>query len=306
MSVLRTYTTGFYNTLMSAAEAKKLKLFLGEKWMLTLPDGDKLCLLVNEPIVEAKNEVIVVVHGLAGAATDPSAVAVAQKFLSEGYHVVRMNMRGSGHGAGYARNIYHAGRDEDLDAVVQAVKARYPLFPLSMVAMSLSANIMFRYLANDKTKIVQRSVALSPVIDLEPASKRLSNIYFGLVNKNVMSILKSYFVKRQRAFSDTKVPNWKIINKMDAFDELFIAPELGFKNAKEYYSTMTALPLIKNIEHPWRVVLSLDDPIAFSEKKFFSKEFPNNSTILRSGGHLFMKKQGGLGEVAFKSFKQMT
>jgi predicted alpha/beta-fold hydrolase len=305
MSVLRTYTTGFYNTLLFAAEARKLKLFHGEKWMLDLPDGDRLCLLINEPEQKVKNHVVIVVHGLAGAAMDPSTVSIAQKFLEEGYHVVRMNLRGAGGGAGHARNIYHAGRDGDLESVVHACAARFPGFEISMIAMSLSSNMLFRYLATkESAALLSKSIALSPVIDLEPGSKRVSNAYFGLVNKAVMSMLKSYFIKRKRAFADTSVPDWNIIRKMDEFDELFIAPELGFKNAKDYYAATTALPLLNQIDKPWHIVLSLDDPIAYSEKKIFAKQYPKNSTILRSGGHLFMKKHGGLGEVAFKSFSE--
>lgn len=306
MSLLRTYTTGIYNTWQAVSDAKKLKLFLGEKWFLKLADGDVLCLLVNEPLENIKNHVVIVIHGLAGAAMDPSVVAVTQKFLTQGYHVVRMNMRGSGHGAGYAKQIYHAGKDDDFEAVVNAVSARYPAMQVSMIAMSLSSNMMFRYLARSEAQILNRAVALSPVIDLKRSSNRISSAYMGMVNKTVMSLLKSYFVKRKRAFADTSVPDWQRIKKLYQFDELFIAPELGFKSARDYYESSTALPFIGEAKVPWRAVISLDDPIAISEKKIFPGKFPKNSVILQSGGHLYLKKHGGLGEVALRTFENIS
>jgi len=306
MSVFRTYTTGFYNTLKFASEAKSLRLFQGEKWILDLPDQDKLCLYINTPAEDSKKHVIIVIHGLAGAAMDPSVVSVTEKFLKEGYPVVRMNLRGSGAGAGLARHFYHAGRDEDLVSVVKGVLERFPGHSISMVGMSLSSNIMFRYLAKEKSSKLSCAIALSPVIDLQSGSEKLSSVYFGMINNVVLSILKSYFIKRKRAYNDVNLPDWNVIKKMWQFDDLFIAPECGFKNAEEYYSATSALPYLKSIKANWKAVLCLDDPIASAEKKFLPRDFPDNSVILPSGGHLYMGKYGGLGEVAYKIFKEMA
>ncbi|MEZ4816103.1 MAG: alpha/beta fold hydrolase [Bdellovibrionota bacterium] len=305
MNWLRTQTTGLYNTWSSVKDTKNMKLFLGEKWYLDLPDGDRLCLLVNVPNTAiTKDDVIVVVHGLAGAATDPSVVHIAEKFLSEGHIVVRVNLRGSGHGAGLAKNIYHAGHDIDFESVVAAVAERFNDKRVVLVGMSLSCNMMFRYLAKNLDAPVSRALALSPVVDLPIASQKLSHAYLGMINKSVLSFLKSYFVKRKRAFADTTVPDWDRIKKFYEFDELYIAPLFGFKSVADYYSSTTALPLIGDVKTPWTAVLSLDDPIAVSEKRIFKKKFAKNTIVLPSGGHLYFKKYGGLGEVAYKVFSQ--
>lgn len=282
-----------------------MKLFLGEKWFLNLPDGDQLCLLVNHPEGTPHQEVVIAIHGLAGAATDPSVVSVAQKFLAKGHIVVRVNLRGSGHGAGLARNIYHAGRDEDLLNVVEAVSQRFPQNSISMVAMSLSSNMMFRYLAKNLDNPIKRAVALSPVVDLKIASKRLSHAYFGTINSSVLTILKTYFTKRKRAFDDSDIPDWSKIKRFYEFDELFVAPLFGFKNVGDYYESASALPFIPEIRTPWKAVVSLDDPIATSEKKIFINKYPRNTIILPSGGHLYFKNRGGLGQVAYNTFENL-
>jgi predicted alpha/beta-fold hydrolase len=306
VSILRTYTTGLYHTWKSTLDNKSMKLFLGEKCYVDLPDGDRLCLLINYPEQkDLSKELIIAIHGLAGAATDPSVVSVAEKFLSEGHVVVRMNLRGSGHGAGLARNIYHAGRDDDMAQVVEAVSVLFPEYKISMVAMSLSSNMMFRYLAKNPENIIQRAIAMSPVVDLPMASRKLSHAYFGMINKSVLSMLKSYFVKRKRAFADTTVPDWTKIKKFYHFDRDFVAPQFGFENVNDYYKSATAIPFIPEIRTPWKAVISLDDPIAVSEKHLFKKNFSRNTIILPSGGHLYFKNFGGLGEVAYNTFDKM-
>lgn len=283
-----------------------MKLFLGEKWIVDLLDGDQLCLLVNYPEGAPKKELILVVHGLAGAATDPSVVNVAEKFLSEGHIVVRMNLRGSGHGAGLARKIYHAGRDEDFLEVVNALLKRFPSNTISIVGMSLSSNMMFRYLAKNPNAPVERAVALSPVVDLKVASKKLSSAYLGMINKAVLNVLKSYFTKQKRAFGEIPTPDWSKIKRFHQFDSLYVAPMFGFKSADEYYNTATAIPYIPEIRTPWKAVVTLDDPIAVSEKKIFKDNFSKNAIVFPSGGHLYLKNRGGIGEVAYQSFLKFS
>lgn len=279
-----------------------MRLFMGEKWFVELSDGDRLCLLVNYPEGTPKEEVILAVHGLAGAATDPSVVSVTEKFLQQGHIVVRMNLRGSGHGAGFAKRIYHAGRDEDFVTVVDEIMKKFPKHSVSMVAMSLSSNMMFRYLAKNPENPIQRAIALSPVVDLKVASKKLSNAYFGMINKAVINILKSYFTKQNRAFSEIAMPDWSKIKRFYQFDAQYVAPMFGFKTVNEYYETATAIPFIPEIRTPWKAVVTLDDPIAVSEKRIFKKNFSKNTIVLPSGGHLYLKNHGGLGEVAYQTF----
>lgn len=279
-----------------------MKLFMGDKWIVDLMDGDQLCMLVNYPEEAPKKELVLVVHGLAGAATDPSVVNIAEKFLSEGHIVVRMNLRGSGHGAGLARNIYHAGRDEDFVEVIAAISAKFPQHSISIVAMSLSSNMMFRYLAKNPQTVVERAVALSPVVDLKVASKKLSNAYFGMINKSVLNVLKSYFTKQKRAFAEIPTPDWSKIKRFHQFDSYYVAPMFGFKNANEYYDMATAIPFIPEIQTPWKAVITLDDPIAVSEKKIFQKNFSENTIVYPTGGHLYLKNRGGIGEVAYQTF----
>ena len=74
----------------------------------------------------------VLVHGLAGCADANYVVRVSRLLLELGIRVVRVNLRGSGDGFGLARQIYHAGRSDDLRQVVRWLHARAPGSPIAL------------------------------------------------------------------------------------------------------------------------------------------------------------------------------
>ncbi len=300
MSLIRTYTSGIWNTVGSAYEMQKKSRYLGELWHLKLSDGDTLCSLINYPTEEKFKQIIVVVHGLAGSALEPTSVSVAKKFVSMGYPVIRVNLRGAGHGAGLSKHIYHAAND-DIEIVIQELRKKYPGYQITLVCMSLSGNLMFRYLSTKGSLQIKNAIALSPVVDVSSASRSVSSAYWGIINKSVLQTLKKYFYKRLKSFPQIKSPDWKQIKTLYDLDNKFVCQELGLRNAEEYYEYASALPLLDKAHVPWKVVLALDDPISTKEKKIF-KKYKENSIWLPHGGHLYFKNSGGQGEVAFKAF----
>ncbi len=300
MSLLRTYTSGIWNTVGSALEMRTKSRFMGDLWHLKLTDGDSICSLLNFPHVELHKQVIVIVHGLAGSALEPTSVSVAKKFLSEGYPVIRVNLRGAGQGAGLSKNIYHAAKDDDIEYIVQEVSKKFPEYKITLVCMSLSANLMFRYLASKNSLLLKNAIALSPVVDVASASRSVSNAYWGTINKSVLRTLKKYFYKRSKNYPQLRSPDWSLINTLYDLDNLFVCHELGLKNAKEYYEYSSSVSLLAKANVPWKIVLALDDPISISEKVIF-KKFKANSLLFPQGGHLYFKKLGGQGELAFRA-----
>ncbi len=82
---------------------------------VALPDGDRLLVLESVPEGwEPRMPAAVLVHGLAGCADANYMGRLSQRLIALGIRVVRMNLRGSGDGFGLARQIYHAGRSDDL------------------------------------------------------------------------------------------------------------------------------------------------------------------------------------------------
>ena len=68
-------------------------------------------------------------------------------FITLGIRVVRINLRGAGSGFGLARGIYHAGRSDDLRAVVTWLERRVNGSPIALVGFSLGGNLVLKLAA---------------------------------------------------------------------------------------------------------------------------------------------------------------
>src|SRR5262245_47848128 len=105
---------------------------------LALDDGDRLLLLESTPPGWGPTRpTAMLVHGLAGCAEAPYMVRLGVRLVRLGIRVVRVNLRGAGAGFGLARGIYHAGRSEDLHAVLGWLNRRAGGPPIALVGFSL-------------------------------------------------------------------------------------------------------------------------------------------------------------------------
>ena len=105
---------------------------------MALADGDRLVLLESPPPGwEPTRPTAMLVHGLAGCAESPYMIRLGARLVDMGIRVVRVNLRGAGRGFGLARGIYHAGRSEDLKAVVNWLGSRDDRSPIAAVGFSL-------------------------------------------------------------------------------------------------------------------------------------------------------------------------
>ncbi len=57
------------------------------------------------------------------------------------------------------------------------------------------------------------------------------------------------------------VSKLSLVNGLRSFDELYTAPDAGYRTALEYYTGASALPLLKRIRIPTLIIAAQDDPI---------------------------------------------
>src|SRR5579859_3461103 len=83
--------------------------------IVRLADGDALVLHNNTPAGWKEGDpLVLLVHGLSGSHRSPHIRRLAALFLARRARVVRMDLRGAGHGLPLARRCYHAGRSDDV------------------------------------------------------------------------------------------------------------------------------------------------------------------------------------------------
>ncbi|MGE3999660.1 MAG: YheT family hydrolase [Planctomycetaceae bacterium] len=231
-----------------------------------LADGDRLVVHEDCPTAwQPPDPAAVMLHGLCGSAASSYMSRIAGKLIQAGQRTFRVDMRGCGAGHGLAAHPYHAGRSDDLAAVVEFVAGLCPASPIVLVGFSLGGNILLKWLGEQGTnppQVVTRAVAVNPPVDLQTCTNHLSSFWGGFYDRHFAWLLC-------RQIRNT--PHWRAAlpaawsagrpRRLVDFDETFTAPRAGFGSAADYYHHSSAARVIDRIAVPTLVLASCDDPV---------------------------------------------
>jgi predicted alpha/beta-fold hydrolase len=266
---------------------------------VALPDGDRLALEVSTPRRWRPDDAtVVMIHGLCGSARSPYLVRLSRKLHRRGVRSVRMNLRGCGAGRGHARNPYHSGRSEDALEVLRELRREAPLSPLTLVGFSLGGNIALKLageLGTAASGLLAQVVAVCPPVDLPACSRRLSAPQNRFYERLFVRLLRKDAVERHARFPDLPAPSLPPKLSLTEFDELYTAPQCGFRGAADYYARASAAPLLPRVAVPCRILYAADDPIIDSSG-LECLPLPGNVVLARTdaGGHLGFLAMPGL------------
>jgi predicted alpha/beta-fold hydrolase len=260
---------------------------------LSLADGDKILLHVNGPRPRAEQPatpapIVALLHGLGGSCESDYILRITHKLNGLGYTVVRFNHRGCAPGGErLARRIYHAARTDDIEALVAYAGQRWAGRPLLLVAFSLSANMLLRYLGAYDTSSVAAAMAVCPPVDLEQCSLALARKDNWHLDRYYTRRLVQTAAHRERLFPDEPPAAFPERMSLRLFDELYTAPRGGFESRLHYYEAASAKHVVAHIQTPTVVVAAADDPI-IPEDSFAGVTFSPAVTVQmeRTGGHM--------------------
>jgi len=241
----------------------------------------------------------ILMHGLSGCHQSGYMVRCASKLLQRGVRTFRLDHRGCGAGETLARYPYHAGRTDDVAAIVNSVEKICPDSPISLVGFSLSGNLLLRYLGQHPESLplcLFRAVAVCPPVDLQQCTDYMSQTSAG-------QRYDWYFTRRLIA-QVVNSPMWRDTlplagvqhapRRLFEFDELFTAPASGFDSAHHYYSEASSRDHLHRIRVHTTILASSDDPVV-DPRPLQSVRLPENVQLLlsRHGGHLgFIGRSG--------------
>lgn len=260
---------------------------------IDLGDGDRLRVLDTTPEGwRAGAPAALLVHGLASSAEAPYILRMARRLNGLGVRVVRMNLRGAGDGFGMARRIYHAGRTEDLRAVVDRISASADGSPIAVVGFSLGANLALKLAAEASRPSYEGAridcvVAANPPIDLSACCRAMLRRENKVYDWSFVRWLRGEVRRLHAHFPDLGPTGIEGVRSVYEFDDRYTAPRNGFDGAEDYYRKSSAGPLAAEITIPGLVVHAADDPF-IPVSAFEEVEFPSNVQfdLLPSGGHL--------------------
>jgi uncharacterized protein len=282
---------GHSQTIVARYLGGEHKRLAGTAHEIELADGDRLLVVETVPPGWASPQpTAVLVHGLAGSADAAYVVRVAERLLRLGIRAVRVNLRGAGAGFGLSRGIYHAGRSDDLRAVVRWLDHCKPGSPIGLIGFSLGANLVLKTASEasaDPLPSLDCVLAANPPIDLAACAQMILRPENRLYDWNFVRWLRMMVGRLHKRFPELGPPRLDGVKTLYDFDDRYTAPRNGFGTADEYYRRCSLMSALARIEVPGLIVHALDDPFVAHEP-LRRAERPEYLTVelVNHGGHL--------------------
>ncbi len=250
--------------------------------------GTRVRIVLTLPKAKPRGTLLLI-HGLGGSAESRYMRRTAVQAHARGWAVARLNLRNCGGTEALAATLYNAGQSGDAEAALQALEARGLQRPYGLVGFSLGGNLAMRYagLSGNACR-ADAVVGVNPPVDLPlcvDAIERAGNILYNVhFTHNLCAHLRR--IRRVRDVPGPKA-SLRAIGGIRGFDELFTAPDAGYRSAADYYRGASAGPVLSGLRRPALIVSAQDDP--FVPVSMFDAHRTASTSLRfahpRTGGH---------------------
>ncbi len=284
--------SGHSQTLMALLLSHSNEPYSAARHEVFLDDCDRLLMHDDCPRTwQPGDHSALLIHGLSGCHQSAYMVRIAGKLNRLGVRTFRLDLRGAGAGMGLARNVYHAGRSEDLVRALEAIAKLCPGSPTAMLGFSLGGAIALKMLGecgDNPPGNLHRAVAVCPPIDLKRCADSISRPRMLMYERYFVNSLAQQLSQQRRKVSDSALiepSRW--VRSIWQFDDEVTAPSCGFESAADYYRRCSSGPHIPRIRIPTLILTARDDPVVPGEL-FDNLRIPSAVTleITSHGGHL--------------------
>jgi len=241
----------------------------------------------------AARGLVMLVHGLTGCEDSLYVRASAAFWLSQGFRVLRLNLRGAGPSRPLCGEQYHAGRSGDLRDALLALRDA-PGVDLNrglyLMGYSLGANMLLRFLAEEAGDFpVTAAASVSAPIDLKAAQLRLMQARNWVYHRFLLKGMRREALATPRELTPAERAAIVSADSVFAYDEQVIAPRNGFAGADDYYRQCSGLRFLAAIKTPTLLVQARDDtrvPAAAYEAIDWAGHPALTPLLAASGGHV--------------------
>lgn len=242
---------------------------------------------------------LLLVHGLEGSSESIYMLSTALKAHRAGFNVLRLNFRSCGNTFHLSPTLYHSGMSPDLRALIAELIERDELKDIFLGGFSLGGNMSLKLAGEygaDFPSALKGVCAISPSVELAASAasiERRSNLVYQ------MRFIRS--LKRRMREAATLYPERYDVSRLSRvrtlreFDERYTAPLGGFRDAHDYYTRSSSLPLISRIRVPTLIIHAEDDPFIPFDSLRHPSIGANPALILLApahGGHVGFVSDG--------------
>lgn len=274
-----------------------------------LDDGDQIAVHEDLPDEGPASRIVLLIHGLGGCYASPYVQRVAARLSAVGIGVARMDQRGCGAGRRVARHTCHAGRSDDVEAVVRFLSARHPQARLMLCGFSLGGNLVLRWLgtaSRDALQSVDFAMAVAPPIQLADCvaslGRGINRVYDHFFTRRLWH---DYQVRTREgrhvlagsggrtSGGPSQSPNagpeseMRTPKNLYELDQILTAPLGGFASAQTYYEFASSLPYLAKVSVDTLIIAAEDDPMIPAQMFARAALSPQVRLYMtRSGGHM--------------------
>ncbi|KAL4385536.1 hypothetical protein GQ457_15G016480 [Hibiscus cannabinus] len=251
------------------------------------------CLIDNSAAVKHdKTPIVIVIPGLTSDSSSAYVKHLAFNMAKNGWNVVVSNHRGLGGVSLTSDCFYNAGWTEDLRKIIDHIHCEYPEAPLFAVGTSIGANILVKYLGEDKTNthLVGAAAICSPW-DLLMCDRFINRRPAQKIYDRVLTLgLQGYAQLHKSILS--RLADWEHIEKSSSVREFdnHATRVLGkFETVDTFYRRSSSINHVEHVSAPLLCISALDDPVCTSEAIPWDECRVNENIILATtqhGGHL--------------------
>jgi predicted alpha/beta-fold hydrolase len=272
-------------TLWPAFFKRRHKLDLISE-QVELDDGDfvDICWSKNEA-----EKAVLVLHGLEGSLESHYANGIVYQLEQAGYKPVFMYFRGCSGRINRLPRAYHSGDTADISAIVEHIKVKTGRYPYGVVAYSLGANALLKWLGETgANNPIKKAVAVSVPFRLHDAGKRLEVGVSRIYREHLLSSLRNTYTEKFKRLSTPLTIDVARLKSFWDYDDQVTAPLHGFSGAREYYDRSSSRQYLKTIHVPTRIIHASDDPFMFRDTVPEADELSDNIDFLltQQGGHV--------------------
>jgi predicted alpha/beta-fold hydrolase len=269
------------------------------------PDGDFLNLDWSKVGGE---KLLILSHGLEGDSRRHYALGLVKIFNQHGIDVLVWNNRTCGGEINLKPILYHHGSSYDLDTVVNYVLGQSSYREIFLSGVSMGGAQTLKYLGEkgpDLPAQITRAAVYSAPCNLASSAATLklrSNLFY---KNRFLGKLKKKLEAKAVQFPDLiDLDLLRKVQDFDSFDTQFTAKLHGFKDAADFYKSVSADNWMGKIAIPTLIINALNDPLLGPEC-YPTKLAESRATIFlempRRGGHtgFLLKEQ----EFTFGEFR---
>jgi hypothetical protein len=238
-------------------------------------------------------KIAILSHGLEGNTQRAYILGMVKALHKRGWDTLAWNYRGCSGESNRQPFFYHSGATYDLHTVVTHVIAQNIYTDVVLMGFSLGGNLTLKYLGEqvyDISPLIKKAIAFSAPCDLKSGAIKMARpenrIYMVMFLRNLHEKIKA---KMQVMPGRVNDDGYDRIKNFKDFDDRYVAPLHGFKDAEDYWAKASSRQFIPNIRIPTLLVNAQNDPM-LGELAFPYNEAEANPYFFfeapASGGHV--------------------